>query len=537
MEIGEVLNRWEEYVKDLFEDDGRVRPRLDIPMNGPELLEEEIVGVMRNLKKGKSPGHDEITIEMILASGNFGLRKIVELANKIYNTGYIPKEMYRSIFIAIPKKPNAVECSLHRTISLMSIITKIILRVILNRLKRKIKPEIGEEQYGFMEGKGTRNAIFNMRMITERAIEVQKEVFMCFIDYEKAFDKVRHPQLIEILKNLNIDGKDIRLITNLYWSQQAAVNIDNNLTPWIEIRRGVRQGCVMSPDLFALYGEIIMRSIEGMEGIKVGGENINNIRFADDTVIVADSEDKLQALIDTVSRESEGMGLKINIRKTEVVVASKSPEPPECNILIDGIRIKQSSSFVYLGSTITQDARCNREVEKRIMIAKSAFNNMKTLLKNSNLGIQTRVRALKTYVWSTLTYGSETWTLNKVLINKIRAAEMWFYRRMLRISWVDRVTNEEVLERVGQGRALLGTIKRRQMEFLGHIIRREKLEHLCLTGMIEGRRARGRQRRKFLDAIMEDLGGDVTVGQLVQTARCREGWRLMTAHVVDTALR
>ena len=140
--------------------------------------------------------------------------------------------------------------------------------------------------------------------------------------------------------------------------------------------------------------------------------------------------------------------------------------------VINGIRIKQSSSFVYLGSTITQDARCNKEIEKRIIIAKNAFNSMKTLLKNNNLGIQTRVRALKTYIWSTLTYGSETWTLNKALKNKINAAEMWFYRRMLRISWVDRVTNEEVLERVGQGRALLGTIMRRQMEFLGHIIRR-----------------------------------------------------------------
>ena len=180
MEIGEVLGRWEEYVKDLFEDDRGVRPRLRIPMNGPELLEEEIARVMKNLKKGKSPGHDEMTIEMILASGNFGIRKIVELANRIYNTGYIPKEMYRSIFIAIPKKPNAVECNLHRTISLMSIITKIILRVILNRIKRKIKPEVAEEQYGFTEGKGTTSAIFNVHMLTERAIEVQKDVFYVF---------------------------------------------------------------------------------------------------------------------------------------------------------------------------------------------------------------------------------------------------------------------------------------------------------------------------------------------------------------------
>ena len=439
MEIEDVLKRWEEYVKDLFEDDRGNKPRLHIPMNGPELLEEEIINVMKRMKKGKSPGHDGVTIEMLLASGNFGLKKIVELANKIYNTGYIPKEMYRSIFIAIPKKPNAVECSLHRTISLMSIITKIILRVILNRIKGKIKSEVAEEQYGFTEGKGTRNAIFIMRMITERAVEVQKNVFMCFIDYEKAFDKVRHSDLIDILQNINIDGKDIRLITNLYWNQQAAVNIDDNLTPWIEIKRGVRQGCVMSPDLFSIYSEIILRSIEGVEGIRIGGVNINNIRFADDTVIVADSEEKLQELIDIVKRESENMGLKINKKKTEIVVTSKNPEPPNCNVMIDGTRVKQSSAFTYLGSIITQDARCNKEIEKRIITAKNAFNSMKTLLKNDRIGIQTRVRALKTYVWSTLTYGSETWTLSKTLKNKINAAELWFYRRMLRLSWTDSV--------------------------------------------------------------------------------------------------
>ena len=183
------------------------------------------------------------------------------------------------------------------------------------------------------------------------------------------------------------------------------------------------------------------------------------------------------------------MGLRINIKKTEVVVSSKSIDPPQCNIILDGTPIKQSNSFVYLGSMITHDARCNKEIEKRIIIAKNAFSSMKTLLTNNRIGIQTRIRAMKTYVWSTLTYGSEAWTLNKNMKNKINAAEMWFYRRMLKIPWTARVTNEEVLRRVNQERSLLRTIRKRQMEFLGHVIRREKIEYLYLTGMIEGRRA------------------------------------------------
>ena len=134
-------------------------------------------------------------------------------------------------------------------------------------------------------------------------------------------------------------------------------------------------------------------------------------------------------------------------------------------------------------------------MEKRIIIAKGTFQKMRSLLSNNRINTLTRVRALKTYIWSTLMYGSESWTLSRGLINKLNAAEMWFYRRMLRISWTNRITNEEVLRRIGMQRTLVKEIRKRQLNFLGHILRKEKIEHLCLTGKIEGRRARGRQEK------------------------------------------
>ena len=118
-------------------------------------------------------------------------------------------------------------------------------------------------------------------------------------------------------------------------------------------------------------------------------------------------------------------------------------------------------------------------------------------------------------------YGSESWTLSRGLINKLNAAEMWFYRRMLRISWTNRITNEEVLRRIGMQRTLVKEIRKRQLNFLEHILRKEKIEHLCLTGKIEGRRARGRQRKKYLDSILEDIGENLTANQLIQLARDR----------------
>ena len=128
------------------------------------------------MKNGKSPGNDEVVIEMIEATRDFAIEHITKIANKVYNTGTIPNEMAKSIFIAIPKKPGAVECSSHRTIALMSQIGKIVLRVILERIRSKLRSEVAEEQFGFMAEKGTSNAIFTMRMIQERSIEMQKDL-------------------------------------------------------------------------------------------------------------------------------------------------------------------------------------------------------------------------------------------------------------------------------------------------------------------------------------------------------------------------
>ena len=131
MDTEEVLGRWEEYIKELFEDDRGDKPVINKNIEGPEILREEIAAAMKKMKNKKSPGTDEIMIEMLNATEEFGIEKVTALANKIYNTGYIPEEMRKSVFVTLPKKPGTVECEEHRTISLMSQITKIILRVLL----------------------------------------------------------------------------------------------------------------------------------------------------------------------------------------------------------------------------------------------------------------------------------------------------------------------------------------------------------------------------------------------------------------------
>ena len=144
----------------------------------------------------------------------------------------------------------------------MSHSLKVHLKIILQCIQRKLLPEISEGQYGFMKDRGTRNAIFNIRMLSKRSIEHQQDIYLVFIDYKKAFDKVRHGELFNLLQAIQVDDKDLRILRSVYGPQRAAVRLPKGLTNWAEIKRGVLQGCIASPDLFNLYGESIFRPLD-----------------------------------------------------------------------------------------------------------------------------------------------------------------------------------------------------------------------------------------------------------------------------------
>ena len=199
---------------------------------------------------------------MIKALEESGIKAITDLCNKIWcNTGVIPSDLNDSIFVRLPKKAKATDCNKYRTLSLISHVLKVLLRVILLQNRSMIEKEISETQSGLISGKGTREGIFIMRMICERYLDVNKKVFACFIDYEKAFDRVNHEKLIvfacfidyekafdrinhekliECLDDIGIRGKDLRFITNLYWNQCAYIQMTDSLSPEVKIKARVR---------------------------------------------------------------------------------------------------------------------------------------------------------------------------------------------------------------------------------------------------------------------------------------------------------
>jgi hypothetical protein len=211
-------------------------------------------------------------------------------------------------------------------------------------------------------------------------------------------------------------------------------------------------------------------------------------------------------------------------KKTKSMVFSKEKEKPPLQLNLNGNNIENVQQYIYLGQQMTDDGRCEVEIRRRIGIARSTFLTLKKLLTSRTLNISTRLRLLKCYVWSTLLYGSETWTLTGTLEKKLTAFEMWTYRRVLKIPWTDKIRNEEVLNRLGMSRTtIMNIVKKRKMQYFGHVKRHNTILKELLEGKAEGKRARGRQRTTWESNVATWTG--MNLRRCSTLTSDREKWR------------
>ena len=219
------------------------------------------------------------------------------------------------------------------------------LKILQARLQQDVNCELPDVQVGFRKGRGTRDQLANICWIIKKAGEFQKNIFFCFIDYAKAFDCVDHNKLWKILKEMGIPDHLTCFLRNLYAGQEATVRTGHGTTDWFQIAKGIRQGCILSPCLFNFYAQYIMRNAgleEAQAGIKIARRDINNLRYADDTTLTAESEEELKSLLMKVKEENEKVGLKLNIQKTKIMASG-----PITSWEIDGetVEIVSESSF------------------------------------------------------------------------------------------------------------------------------------------------------------------------------------------------
>ena len=197
------------------------------------------------------------------------------------------------------------------------------LKILQARLQQYVNCELPDVQAGFRKGRGTRDQVANIHSIIKKAKELQKNIYFCFIDYAKAFDCVDHNKPWKILQEMGMPDHLTCLFRNLYTGQEATIRTGHGTIDWFQIGKGVHQGCILSPCLFNLYAEYIMKNAgldEVQAGIKISGRNINNLRYVDDSTLMAESEE-LTSLLIKVKEESEKVGLKLNIQKTKIMAS------------------------------------------------------------------------------------------------------------------------------------------------------------------------------------------------------------------------
>ena len=202
----------------------------------------------------------------------------------------------------------------------------------------------------------------------------------------------------------------------------------------------------MSPCLFNLYAEYIIRNAgleETQAGIKIAGRNINNLRYADDTTLLAKSEEELKSLLMKVKEESEKVGLKLNIQKTKIMASG-----PTTSWQTDGETMETVTDFIFGASNITANGDCSHEIKRCLLLARKVMTNLDSIFKSRDITLPTKVHLAKAMVFPVVMYGCESWTVKKAECQRIDAFELWFWRRLLRVLWALRRSNQSILKEI-----------------------------------------------------------------------------------------
>ena len=500
-----VIGRWKEHFEQL----------LNLNLNPPSIVEAEleddggsslislgeVTEVAKQLHSGKAPGVDEICPEMLKALGDEGLSWLTRLINIAWKSGAVPKEWQTGVVVPLFKKGDQRVCANYRGITLLSLPGKVYSKVLERTVRPIVKPQIEEEQCGFRPGCGTTDQLFTLTRILEGAWEYAYPVYMCFVDLEKAYDRVPQEITWEVLREYRVRGSLLRAIQSLYPQSESCVWVLGSKSDSFPMGVALRQGYSLSPILFVIFMDRISRRSRGGEGLQFGGLRIASLLFADDVVLMAPSPCDLHHSLDRFATECKAAGMRISTSKSEAMVLSR--KPMDCLLRVGNEFLPQVKEFQYLGILFSSEGTREREMGQRIGAAGAVLRSLcRTIVMKRELSQKAKLSIYRSIFIPTLTYGHEGWIMTKRTRSRIQVVKMDFLRKVAGVSLRDRVRSSAIREGLGV-EPLLICIERSQLRWFGHLVRMPpgRIPREVFQARPAGRRPRGRPRTRWRDYI------------------------------------
>ena len=531
----EQLNRWAEHFRELLNRPAPESPPdippaeedLDINCNKP--TKTEIKKAIMSLKNGKAAGPDDIPAEAIKADPETATNMLYTLFTKIWEREEIPAEWKEGIIIKLPKKGDLRECSNYRGIMLLSVPGKVLNRILLERMKEAVDPKLRDQQAGFRQNRSCADQIASLRIIVEQSLEWNSPLYVNFIDYEKAFDSVDRETLWKLMRHYGIPEKFVSLIRHTYEGMTCKVAHASQLSGSFEVRTGVRQGCLLSPFLFLLVIDWIMKTTTTgrNNGIQwTLWTQLDDLDFADDLALLSHNRNQMQDKTTRLAATSMSTGLKIHRGKTELLKINTSAQEP---VTVCGEPIKEVQSFTYLGSVVDKQGGTDRDVVSRIGKARAAFIMLKNIWASKKISQATKIRLFNSNVKSILLYGSETWRTTATMTHKLQTFVNTCLRRIFNIRWPKRICNED-LWKMGVQEPVNQQIRRRKWGWIGHTLRKSTTSttRQALLWNPQGRRKRGRPRNSWRrDTDTELRERETNWSEMEKAAQNRVRWKIV----------